>query len=72
MIVQLKKTLQRDLMIFMINLDEMLRTTVSAPSIPKLNWSMLLYKTTQIDINFIICQLDDKSRPRITILAIKQ
>ena len=49
---------------FFINIGENLKTdipNVSPPPVPKLNWSMFLYRTTPSEINDIICQLDTKS-----------
>ena len=49
---------------FFINIGENLKTdipNVSPPTVPKLNWSMFLYRSTPSEINDIICQLDNKS-----------
>ena len=49
---------------FFINIGENLKTdipNVTPPPVPKLNWSMFLYRTTPSEINDIICQLDNKS-----------
>ena len=49
---------------FFINIGENLKTDIpneSPPPVPKLNWSMGLYRTTPSEINDIICQLDKKS-----------
>ena len=49
---------------FFINIGENLKTDISnvtPPPVPKLNWSMFLYRTTPSEINDIICQLDNKS-----------
>ena len=49
---------------FFINIGENLKTdipNVSPLPVPKLNWSMFLYRTTPSEINDFICQLDNKS-----------